>query len=109
MERIAGRTFDMVVGTNGSFVSGTFWTLLFRSVAGIDMFQVHQDKENSLRILLQTDSRFRKESVSDLSILIRNTCGREMLVDIELVDDIPPSASGKHRFVTSDVARAYFS
>lgn len=109
IERIAGRSFDLIQGTNGNYVAGTFWTLLFRSVPGIIMFQVVQKSRDRIVVLLETDGRLSQSSRDSLQAGIRKKCGDDMQVDIEVVPRIECGSSGKHRLVIcelkEDVAR----
>lgn len=109
MKHIEGRTFDLIIGSNGNFVAGTFWTLLFRSVPGIEMFQVHQTSQDLVRILLEVNDHFQPATINELQTCIREACGHDMGITIDVVPEIPVSASGKRRFVISDIAREYFS
>lgn len=105
MERIAGRTFDLVVGANGNFVAGTFWTLLFRSVRGIDRFQVIQSVEKKLHINLEINSTFERRNLQTIENIIKEKCGDEMEVAFDIVPEISVTSSGKFRFVVSDIAK----
>lgn len=109
IKRIAGRTFDMIIGTSGHFVSGTFWTLLFRTVPGITTFQVYQPDRTSLKIQLQVNDMFDGKSLDRLRARVRERCGAGMDTDFKVVPEITPGPSGKHRFVISDISQDYFS
>jgi len=109
LERIEGRTFDMVICSNGNMISGTFWTLLFRSIPGIRMFRVHQVRKERIKITLEVDDEFNPGGLKILAARIHEKSGHGMKIDFDLVSRILPGESGKHRFVLSDVARDYFS
>lgn len=109
LKSIEGRTFDIVIGTNGNFVSGTFWTLLFRSIRGINMFQVHQRVKSALEISLKVEDEFDPENLNLLQKIIQEKCGKDMKIGFQLVPEIHSGKSGKHRFVTSNVSRDYFA
>lgn len=105
LEKVEGRVFDIVVGTNGNHLSGTYWTILLREyVEGISCFQVIQEEFGKLLLRLIVDDRFDEGEKVKLVKGIREKCGEDMEIDIEIVDDIPLTGSGKHRFVVSKVS-----
>jgi len=105
LERVEGRAFDIIVGTNGNHLSGTFWTILLREyVEGVKSFQVVQEELGRLVLRLVVDERFDEAARSKLISGVREKCGEDMTVDIEEVDEIPLTGSGKRRFVVSKVS-----
>lgn len=105
LERVEGRIFDIIVGTNGNYFTGTFWTILLRTyVRGIKRFQVIQENFSELIIKLETDEFFTECEKNKLLGYIHEKCGKDMKVDIQLVHDIPLTKSGKHRFVISKIS-----
>ena len=107
LERIDGRVFDIVVGTNGRAVSGTFWTLLLRTaVEGIKQFQVVQESINELNIKIVPDESFGDAQIDMLVDKIHEYLGGNMRVNFQVLDKIPPTKSGKFRFVISKVAHS---
>jgi len=104
MEQVEGRTFDIIVGTNGRNLGGTFWTLLLRTaVKGIKQFQVMQESHNQINIKIVVDDLFKAENLNILNKKIHEYCGEDMNVSFEFVDKIPLTRSGKFRFVISKV------
>lgn len=105
LEEVKGRVFDIIVGANGNHLSGTYWTILLREYAeGISSYQVIQEEYGRLLLKLITDSRFDEGEKARLIEGIKEKCGKDMIVDIEVVDNIPLTESGKHRFVISKVS-----
>lgn len=105
LEEVKGRVFDIIVGTNGNHLSGTFWTILLREyVDGIKQYQVIQREYGKLLLRLIVDSRYSRENDKKLIDKIREKCGEDMSIEIELVHHFPLAESGKHRFVISKVS-----
>jgi phenylacetate-CoA ligase len=103
-ERIEGRTFDIVTGTNGRRLGGTFWTHLFRTyVQGIERFQVRQTEHDELLVKIIAEKEFNTDAAEKLTSKIKEVCGPDMRIDLQVVDDIPAERSGKFRFVISDI------
>lgn len=105
LDRVEGRTFDLVIGTNGNVVAGTFWTLLFRRVENIRCFQVIQRKRDTLHINLNVTDKFDKSSLAWFEKEIKGKCGNDMHIQFDLVPMIEPGIGGKFRFIISDVSK----
>ncbi|VVB59230.1 Uncharacterised protein [uncultured archaeon] len=105
LEKVEGRTFDVIVGTNGKYFTGTFWTILFRTyVNGIEQFQVLQENNREIIIKLVVDDSFTENEKKKLLKVIHGKCGEDMTIVIQLMDTIPLTGSGKHRFVISKIS-----
>jgi len=105
LEKIEGRAFDIIVGTNEKYFTGTFWTILLRTyIKGIQQFQVIQENFGKLIIKIVTDGLFTENEKDKLLKYIHENCGEKMKVDIQLVDDIPLTESGKNRFIISKIS-----
>jgi len=105
LEQIKGRVFDLIVGTNGNRLSGTFWTILLREyVDGIIRYQVIQEKPDELLLKLLVNERYSRDEEPVLIKKIKEKCGEDMSIHIEIVDALPLTESGKHRFIISTVS-----
>ena len=107
LENIEGRTFDIVVGTNGRAVGGTFWTILLRTaIEGIKQFQVIQESMSEISIKVVLGESFEEGQMDTLINKIREYLGEDVKVNFRIVDKISPTKSGKFRFVISKVAHS---
>jgi phenylacetate-CoA ligase len=107
IEKVEGRTFDMIVGTNGRAVGGTFWTLLLRTaIEGIKQFQVVQETMSEINIKVVPEETFEEGQRDILIKRIREYLGEDMNINFQMVDKIPLTKSGKYRFVISKVAHS---
>lgn len=105
LERVEGRTFDIIVGTNGRHFDGHFFSILLRTaVEGIKQFQVVQESKNKININIVVDEVFKTEYIDMLTNKIHEYCGEDMQVKFNIVNEIQPTKSGKFRFVISKVA-----
>lgn len=105
LEEVGGRTFDIIVGVNGRYLGGTFWTLLLRTaIKGIQQFQVVQESEYNINIKIVVDKSFNSEDIDMLTRKIHEYCGDDMQITVDVVDKIPLTKSGKFRFVISKVS-----
>ena len=105
LEKVEGRTFDMIIGTNGNRVSGTFWSLNLKyEVEGIEQFQVLQKKLGEINLKLKTNSAYNQNEEIKLIGLIKEKLGSSLRINIEKVSEFSTTTSGKFRWVVSEVS-----
>lgn len=102
LESVEGRVWDIIVGTNGNRLVGTFW--LVKGVKGIQQYQVIQEEHGRLVIKLVVDDRFGDKDKQQLIERVKDKCGEDMAVEIKILNNIPMTESGKHRFIISKVS-----
>jgi len=102
LSRLEGRIWDIIIGTNGNRLVGTFW--LVHGIKGIRQFQVVQDRIGELDLQVVADPDFNEGERQKLVQRIHANCGIDMKIDIQLVDSIPAAESGKHRYIISKVS-----
>jgi len=108
LENIEGRVFDIIVGTNGRALGGTFWTLLLRTaIKGIKQFQVIQESKHEINIKVVQEESLEDMQIENLISTIREYLGRDMKVRFKVVDKISPNVSGKFRFVVSKITDSF--
>ncbi|ADZ09111.1 capsular polysaccharide biosynthesis protein [Methanobacterium lacus] len=100
---IEGRIFDVIVGTNGNHIGGTFWTIFFRHINGIKQFQILQKNKNKIIIKIIVNADYKIEYTEKLINKLKSICGIEMKIEIIIVNEIPLPKSGKHRFIISNL------
>jgi phenylacetate-CoA ligase len=103
LESAVGRTFDIVRSPNGNNLGGTFWTILLRKVEGVQRFQVIQERLDGLTIKIVPENGFSGRERDYITQKVHEACGEEMKVNYEIVDAIPMTEAGKHRFVISKI------
>lgn len=101
IEKIEGRSFDIITAPNGNKIAGTFWTLTLRAIPGIDSFQIEQTSLNKLIVKIVPTSSYSKSAEQQLLEKISEKCGNEMEIRFVYTDKIPLTKSGKMRFVIS--------
>ncbi len=104
LERVEGRVFDLIVGTNGNRVPGNYFTLYLRKIPGVDQFQVIQKKDLSMRVLLIVNDQFTEDGKAKIISGLTEKLGSNLQLEIDQVNDIPPTSSGKHRWVISEAS-----
>lgn len=102
MKKVVGRVTDIITTKNGKHIHGEFFTHLFYNTDGIKQFQFTQ-KSKEYAILKIVKAKNYSQSELDLVIQeIHRYCG-DIVIDIEFVELIPLTSSGKHRFTISEV------
>jgi phenylacetate-CoA ligase len=103
LERIQGRSSDMIV-INGKYIHGEFFTHLFYGKPEIAQFQLIQEDERHLKLLVV--SREKQARLDDILAAIHRKVGDEVSIAVEFTDNIPPAPSGKYRFTVSRLREA---
>ena len=101
LKNIKGRSFDIIVGPNGNRLGGTYWTLLMRSVPGVENFQIVQESISRLSLKIVRGKAFRTSSLDFVLENIHEKCGTGINIYVKYVDEILPTPGGKRRFVIS--------
>ena len=103
LEAVTGRVQDVVATPGGRFVSGAFFPHLFKEVENVRQFQVVQEEKSELTIKVASVIAGRPIDIDFAREKIAEFLGADVNVVFEVVDVIPPGASGKLRPVISKV------
>ena len=87
-----------MIEVNGEYIHGEFFTHLFYEKPQVTQFQLIQEDEHRLRLLVVSREQ---PSLNDIVQAIHQRVGDNVKIDIEMVAEIPPSPSGKYRFTVS--------
>ena len=103
LDRIIGRSFDLLRLPGGRVVHGTYFTTLMKLVDGLRQYQVIQRELDRFEILVVVNPEvFTKEQESFIKERMHALFGPVEAV-ITRVDSIPVGALGKFYFIRSDV------
>jgi phenylacetate-CoA ligase len=100
---LEGRMLDMIVGSDGHIVAGEVFPHLLKDMP-IERFQVHQGKDRTVTLKIVPGQGFDDEVAARIRHEMRIVLGDRANLSMELVRDIPLTASGKHRVAVSEVA-----
>lgn len=103
MSSIDGRKLDIIKTVTGKSIPGELFPHLFKEFIGIDKFQVKQSDITSLQILLITNKHFTEQNKLDIATEINKYADNELQLVFSQVDEIPLTASGKHRVTICEV------
>lgn len=100
---IVGRSADFIVGKNGRYIHGEYFTHLFYGIQGVKEFHLLQERLDLIILSLVADSTFDRNYASKLREEISSQFDDGLTLDIKFVEKISKSPSGKFRFTESKV------
>lgn len=103
IDQVLGRTTDFVVRADGTIMHALAVIYVLRAVEGVGEFKIIQHSVGDIEVLVIPNSRWRDEGRAEIEAGLRKRLGEEIRVDMRLVEQIPSEASGKHRYVVSEV------
>lgn len=101
MQSLEGRTTDFVFTPSGRFISGSAVTLIFRDL-DVEGYQIVQKTKEKIIVNIIRGSNF---SDTDAQFIL-NSLGkyaRDIEVELQFVEKIPPTRSGKNLIIVSSV------
>jgi len=106
LKEISGRIRDIIVTKDGKYLTGAFISTLFYDnkgrTKGIQQYQFIQKTKEHAILKIVKGEEFSQEVLQSIIRKINDQC-RDMRVDIEFVDVILPTISGKYRPILSEV------
>ena len=102
LEKIIGRTTDIIKFSNGRILGGPAFTLIFRNF-NIKQYQLIQNDKKSLDVLIIKDSNYSQDETDTILKTLKHHCGEEIDISIKFVSEIPTTKSGKFRFIISNL------
>lgn len=106
LEEIQGRATDFVVARDGTVMHGLALIYVVRDIPGVARFKIVQESLDETRVLLETDAEFDEGAVATIRAGIAQRLGEGVRVSVERVAEIPVEASGKYRYIVSQVRSA---
>lgn len=105
MKSIKGRVLDTIITPGGKILTGMSFPSIFADydIKGIDEFQIIQKRINKLLIKLVKGKGYSEKNLNLYVEIIKKTVGDEMEIEIQFVENIEPTLSGKHRPVISEI------
>ncbi len=103
MDKVIGRTLDCIYTSDGKILPGEFFPHFLKDFSGLDKFQVIQKDINNVEIKLIVRDKFSTESAKIIESETRKALGDKINIEVNLVDDIPLTSSGKYRVTISNL------
>jgi len=109
LEEIVGKSNDLLTTPEGKHVHSAFFNRLFYGLEGIKQIQVYQKTVYDVTISIIAPAGLSDETLERLKDKIVNQMGHGVDVQLKLVDHIPPTATGKHRYMISEVGPSFIT
>lgn len=103
LKEVVGRTNDFLVTADGKFVHSEFFAYTFRVKPEVVRFQVYQPDRTNLEIRLICNQPVSQAWLDNAHTEIQARFGPSTQISIKIVDDIPLSPAGKHRYIISKI------
>lgn len=103
LEAVHGRTTDFIVAEDGTVMHALAVIYAVRDVPGVKNFKVVQEDLSHTRVFVIPENGFSQESEEKIRARLIERLGKGVHISMERVEEIPRSASGKHRYVESRV------
>lgn len=107
LAEVQGRSTDFVVAADGTVMHGLALIYVVRDLPGIERFKIVQETLHRTRVLLVPGPGFAAETVERIQKGLRGRLGTGVVIDVEVVPDIPAERSGKYRYVASQIAATF--
>jgi len=107
MDSIVGRTRDLIRFPNGNVIYASFFAYALEDSEwiaryGITQFQLVQKKLDHIILKIQSQKKPTRQDSESFKGLMKRHLG-DIVFDIEFVNEIPVSASGKRKYTISEV------
>jgi phenylacetate-CoA ligase len=103
LKEVQGRVTDFVRAKDGTVMHGLALIYVVRELPGIQKFKIVQESVDYTRVMVVPDTGFDDGVSSRIRDGMRKRLGADVRIDVETVAEIPPEASGKYRYIVSEV------
>jgi phenylacetate-CoA ligase len=100
---IDGRKLDIIKTNIGATIPGELFPHMFKEFSGIERFQVIQKELSSITIKLICNEQFSLENEESIIKEINKYSKGALAINIEKVDEIPLTKTGKHKVTICEV------
>jgi phenylacetate-CoA ligase len=101
LHKVVGRRLDILRTPDGRHIPGEFFPHLLKDFQEVRRFQVIQDNPDHIQLKLVLNGPWRRDNRSLLETEVRKVVGPAIRLDLDPVEDIPLTSSGKLRVVVA--------
>ncbi|MBD3182823.1 phenylacetate--CoA ligase family protein [Candidatus Poribacteria bacterium] len=103
LEHVEGRSGDFVITPSGMKIHSEFFSHIFWEFPAVKQFQIRQKQLNNIEILIASNNgNLKDEDINKIKSIVSRRCEHSQ-VKIHQVAEIPQTASGKWRYVVSEL------
>lgn len=103
LKEIQGRSTDFVIASDGTVMHGLALIYILRDLPAVRAFKIIQESLNLTRVQVVANPSFGITDETTIREGLQARLGNDVEIDIQLLAEIPPEKSGKHRYVVSQV------
>ena len=103
LQEVTGRATDFVVRTDGAIMHALSVIYVMREISGIGEFKIVQQQLDRFEIYIVPNASWVDDDLRTVKHGLEKRLGNEVKLEIKLTDHIAAEASGKHRYVVSNV------
>jgi phenylacetate-CoA ligase len=103
LKDVGGRRNDVLVSRSGRLVHSLGIKHVFEHCPGVRRFRAHQGVSGELAVTLETGDQNTRLDTTGAERQLRELL-EDYPIHIEVVESLPPTLAGKHRWVVSDLA-----
>jgi phenylacetate-CoA ligase len=93
---IEGRVQSIIIGTDGQYLPGTFFAHYLKELDyAIRRYQVVQEERGRLSFRVVKGGRYSEEILAEVLAKFREHLGKDMRIDVEIVEDVAMVRTGK--------------
>lgn len=101
LTHVTGRTVNVFKRRDGAKIDGEYFTHLFYGINEVERFQVIQIDYEKIKIKIQSSKILGKDKENEIKNNIYAVMGNNCDIDIEYLDEILPTKSGKYLYTIS--------
>lgn len=105
LAQIEGRSTDFVIAADGTVLHGLALIYVLRELPEVDEFKIIQESLSTITVQIVTASRDTTELERTVRDQFRRRLGDSLIVNFVYVSKIEREASGKYRYVVSQITR----
>lgn len=100
LQEVTGRTTDFIVKPDGTIMHALALIYVVRETPGVKRFKIiQQDPERIVVQIIKDSTQWNEANMTRIRQGIKKRVGEIVMVNIEIVENIPTEASGKYRYV----------
>lgn len=103
VKTIEGRMDSMIITPENNYISSAAMSLVFKETKNIEEAQLIQNQKDKIIVRIVTNNLFSNTDNNDLLQMLKARLGDAISIEIELVDRIEKTISGKYKFIDSRI------
>jgi len=103
ISEVVGRSTDFLVKNDGTIMHALASIYVLRAIEGMAEFKLIQHGLRDLEVLVVPNMMWHEDAKRKIQIGLKERMGEDVDIRIQLVENIEPELSGKHRYVVSHV------